>query len=169
MDAGTDPVEQGRAEKLRKQVEDARAVERHQVDLARIAAEAAARRSFREAMSQRERAELSRGRESMRAIEKDILPVLGEVALVDVKRAMLVDVLDSVVERGARVMANHLFGDLRQFFNFALAREWVDAHPLAGLTKEKIGGRQKERERYLSELAAEGKGNVVVGRFSQTA
>ncbi len=56
-----------------------------------------------------------------------------------------------MVERGARVMANHLFGDLRQFFNFALAREWVDAHPLAGLTKEKIGGRQKERERYLSE------------------
>ncbi len=99
--------------RLRKQVEDARAVERHQAELARIAAEAAARRSFREEMSQRERAELSRGRESVRAIEKDILPVLGEVALVDVKRAMLVDVLDGVVERGARVMANHLFGDLR--------------------------------------------------------
>jgi len=63
---------------------------------------------------------------------------------------MLVGILDSVVERGARVMANHLFDDLRQFFNFAIAREWIDAHPLAGLTKEKIGGRQKERDRYLS-------------------
>jgi integrase len=155
VDAGTDPVEQGRAEKLRKQVEEAQAVKRHQAELTRMAAEAAARRSFKDALSQWERAELSRrkdgGKESMRAIQKDILPVLGEVALVDVKRAMVVDVLDKVVERGARVMANHLFGDLRQFFNFALAREWVDAHPLAGLTKEKIGGRQKERERYLSE------------------
>lgn len=155
VDAGTDPVEQGRAEKLRKQVEEAQAVERHQAELARLAAEAAARRSFRDAINQWARSELARrkdgGKESMRAIEKDILPVLGEVALVDVKRAMLVDVLDKVVDRGARVMANHLFGDLRQFFNYVIARDWVEAHPLAGLTKEKIGGRQKERDRYLSE------------------
>ncbi|SDX29689.1 tyrosine-type recombinase/integrase [Thiocapsa roseopersicina] len=155
VDTGTDPVEQGRAEKLRRQVADAQAVEQHQAELSRITAEAVARRSFKEAMSQWERAELSRrkdgGKESMRAIEKDILPALGDVALVDVKRSMLVEVLDGVVERGARVMANHLFGDLRQFFNFALAREWVDVHPLAGLNKEKIGGRQKERDRYLSE------------------
>lgn len=155
VDTGTDPVEQGRAEKLRRQVADAQAVEQHQAELSRITAEAVARRSFKEAMSQWERAELSRrkdgGKESMRAIEKDILPALGNVALVDVKRSMLVEVLDGVVERGARVMANHLFGDLRQFFNFALAREWVDVHPLAGLNKEKIGGRQKERDRYLSE------------------
>ncbi len=48
-------------------------------------------------------------------------------------------------------MANHRFGDLRQFFNVAMAREWLEAHPLAGLTKEKIDGRQKERDRYLSE------------------
>lgn len=27
----------------------------------------------------------------------------------------------------------------------------MDAHPLAGLTKEKVGGRQNERDRYLSE------------------
>jgi integrase len=155
VDAGTDPVEQVRAEKLRRQVADAQAVEHHQAELSRIAAEAVARRSFKEAMRQWERAELSRrkdgGKESMRAIEKDILPALGDMALVDVKRSMLVEVLDGVVERGARVMANHLFGDLRQFFNFALAREWVDVHPLAGLNKEKIGGRQKERDRYLSE------------------
>ncbi len=155
VDTGTDPVEQGRAEKLRKQVQEAQAVGQHQAELARLAAEAAARRTFGDAIGQWERLELSRrkdgGRESMRAIRKDILPILGNVALVDLRRAMLVDVLDGVVERGARVMANHLFGDLRQFFNFAMAREWVEAHPLAGLTKEKIGGRQKERDRYLSE------------------
>jgi integrase len=87
----------------------------------------------------------------MRGIGKDVLPVLGDVALVDVSRAMLLDILDGVVGRGARVMANHLFADLRQFYNFAVAREWVEAHPLAGLSKEKIGGRQKERDRYLSE------------------
>jgi integrase len=64
---------------------------------------------------------------------------------------MLVGILDKVVERGALVMANNLFGELRQFYNFAMAREWVEGHPLAGLTKENIGGRQKERDRYLSQ------------------
>jgi len=153
--SGADPVEQSKAERLRKKVEAAQEVERQQAELLRISAEAAARRTFSDAIAQWERLELSRrkdgGAESMRAIHKDVLPVLGDVALVDVKRAMLVDILDGVVERGARVMANHLFGDLRQFYNFAMAREWVEAHPLAGLKKEKIGGRQKERDRYLSE------------------
>jgi integrase len=155
VETGADPVEQGREEKLRKKVEDFRAIERHHAELARIAAEKAARRTFSDAIEQWERLELSRrkdkGSGAMRALRKDVLPLLGDVALVDVKRSMLLGVLDVVVERGARVMANHLFGDLRQFYNFAVAREWVEAHPLAGLSKEKIGGRQKERDRYLSE------------------
>nr|VFJ45998.1 MAG: Integrase [Candidatus Kentron sp. FM]VFJ52178.1 MAG: Integrase [Candidatus Kentron sp. FM]VFK09137.1 MAG: Integrase [Candidatus Kentron sp. FM] len=155
VETGADPVEQDKADKLQKKVEAAQEVERHKAELARLAVEAATRRTFADAITQWERLELSRrkdgGREAMRAIEKDVLPILSEVALVDVTRAMLLEILDGVVGRGARLMANHLFGDLRQFFNFAVAREWVDGHPLAGLTKEKIGGRQKERDRYLSE------------------
>ena len=155
VEAGIDPIERNRAEKLGKQVETAKEIELQKAELARLAAEKAAKRTLSDAIDQWEKLELSRrkdgGKEAMRAINKDVIPALGDVALADVKRAMLVDILDGVVERGARVMANHLFGDLRQFFNFAVAREWVDAHPLAGLTKEKIGGRQKERDRYLSE------------------
>ncbi len=155
LSKGIDPIESRKAEKLESQLEQAQQIEKQKQELERLAAEAATRRTFSDAIEQWEKLELSRrkdgGTEAMRAIQKDVLPVLGEVALVDVKRAMLVDILDGVVERGARVMANHLFGDLRQFFNFAIAREWVEAHPLAGLTKEKIGGRQKERDRYLSE------------------
>jgi len=154
VDAGHDPIEQNRAARLQKRVDQAQEIERQQTEIERLAHEAATRRTLSDAIAQWEKLELSRrkdgGTEAMRAIKKDILPTLGEVALIDVKRAMLVDILDGVVERGARVMANHLFGDLRQFFNFAIAREWVEAHPLAGLTKEKIGGRQKERDRYLS-------------------
>ena len=44
-----------------------------------------------------------------------------------------------------------LFGAGQWQGDFAVTREWIDAHPLAGLSKEKIGGRQKERDRYLSE------------------
>ncbi|MBA1445999.1 MAG: tyrosine-type recombinase/integrase [Chromatiales bacterium] len=155
VEEGNDPIEQNKAVKLQKKVEVARKAENQKAELARLAAETAARRTLTEAISQWKKLELSRrkdgGKEAMRAINKDIMPILGNVALVDIRRAMLVDILDSIVERGARVMANCLFGDLRQFFNFALAREWIETHPLAGLTKEKVGGRQKERDRYLSE------------------
>ncbi|MCF6356023.1 MAG: tyrosine-type recombinase/integrase [Candidatus Polarisedimenticolaceae bacterium] len=155
LSKGIDPIETRKTEKLQSKLNQAQELEKQQQELERLALEAATRRTFSDAIAQWEKLELSRrkggGKESMRAINKDILPTLGDMALVDIKRVMLIDILDGVVERGARVMANHLFGDLRQFFNFAIAREWVDGHPLAGLTKEKIGGRQKERDRYLSE------------------
>jgi integrase len=155
LSKGVDPIETRKAKKLETQLDQAQQIERQKQEIKRLAVEAATQRTFSDAIAQWERLELSRrkdgGTEAMRAIQKDVLPVLGDVALVDIKRAMLVDILDGVVERGARVMANHIFGDLRQFYNFAVAREWVDAHPLAGLKKEKIGGRQKERDRYLSE------------------
>ena len=152
---GIDPIDARRAEKLETELDCAQRIERQKKEIERLAVEAATQRTFSDAIDQWKKLELSRrkdgGNETIRALDKDITPRLGEVALVDVKRAMLVDILDGVVERGARVMANHLFGDLRQFFNFAIAREWIDAHPLSGLSKEKIGGRQKERDRYLSE------------------
>lgn len=155
LSKGVDPIESRKTEKLATQLEQAQQIEKHKQELQRLAAEAASRRTLSDAIDQWEKLELSRrkdgGKESMRAISKDILPALGDVALIEIKKAMLVNVLDGVVGRGARVMANHLFGDLRQFFNFAIAREWIDANPLAGLTKEKIGGRQNERDRYLSE------------------
>ncbi len=152
---GIDPIETRTAAKLQTRLNQAQEINRQKQEIERLAAEAANRRTFSDALTHWEKMELSRrkdgGKEAMRAIHKDISPVFANVALVDVKRPMLLDILDGVVERGSRVMANHLFGDLRQFFNFAMAREWIDTHPLAGLTKEKIGGRQKERDRYLSE------------------
>ena len=152
---GIDPIDSRKVEKLESQLMQAQQIERQKQEIERLAAEAATQRTFASALHQWATLDLSRrkdgGREAMRAIEKDVLPQLGDIALLDVKRAMVLSVLDGVVDRGARVMANHLFSDLKQFFNFAITREWIDTHPLAGLTKDRIGGRQKERDRYLSE------------------
>lgn len=152
---GIDPIESRKSEKLERKLEQVQQIERQRQELQHLAIEAANRRTFSDAVDQWEKLELARrkdkGQETRRALQKDILPVLGATPLIDVKRALLVAVLDDVVARGARTMANHLFADLRQFFTFAIARDWVEVHPLMGLTKEKIGGRQKERERYLSE------------------
>jgi len=145
---GIDPIDARKAKRAQTKLDHAQKIG-HQ------AGEAASKRTFADAIAQWENLELSlrkdNGRETMRAIQKDVTPILSDIALIDVTRTMLVDILDRVVERGARVMANHLFADLRQFFNFAIAKKWVEVSPLSGLTKEKIGGRQKERDRYLSE------------------
>ncbi|RLB67966.1 MAG: site-specific integrase [Deltaproteobacteria bacterium] len=150
-DEGLDPIDHRRLGKLQERIKQAEGLQAYQVKLASLNH----RRTLSESIRQWEKLELSRrkdkGAEAIRAINKDVLPALGSMALKDISRSMILDVLDEVVGRGARVMANHLFGDLRQFYNYATAREWIDIHPLVGITKENVGGRQKERDRYLSE------------------
>jgi integrase len=165
LSKGIDPIEARKAEKLESRLEQAKQIEARKEELERLAAEAASRRTLSIAIDQWAKQELSRrkdrGEEALRSITKDILPAIGEVSLAEISRSMLVEILDKVVDRGAPVMANHLFGDLRQFFNYAMAREWIETHPLAGLQKENIGGRQRERERYLSESEI----IALIGRF----
>ena len=155
VESGIDPVEQNRSAKLQKQVEVAQEIERHNEELARIAAEEATQRTFADALKQWKKLELVRrrdgGAEVVRAFQKDVFPTLEHVALIDIKRSMLLDIFDQIVERGSSVMANHLFGDLRQLFDFAVTREWIDSNPLNGISKDKIGRPPKERDRYLSE------------------
>lgn len=150
-ESGQDPIELRRTEKIKNKIIQVEETNKLQQEFASLSN----RRTFVDAIAHWHKFELCRrkdlGLESMRGINKDVIPVVGNMPLEDVSRPMLLDVFDKVVERGAKVMANHLYGDLRQFYNYALNREWVDKHPLIGLTKEKIGGRQKERDRYLTE------------------
>lgn len=152
---GIDPIDSRHEKIVATQLAKAQREETYKAELNRIATEEAQKRTFGEALAKWARQELSRrkdnGKEALRGLTKDVIPKLGNVALVDIKRSMLIDILDDVVNRGANVMANHLLSDLKQFFTFAITREWIEAHPLIGIKKEKIGGRQKERDRYLSE------------------
>ena len=113
------------------------------------------RRTFGQAVERWAELELSAGRkdggaECMRSLGKDVLPKLGTRPLDEVRRGDLVDILDGIVSRGSRVQANHVFGDLKQFFNWCEARDWIERHPLRGVSKERIGGRETERDRVLS-------------------
>ena len=153
--AGIDPVLSTQTQKLKARLELESEHERAREELKRLAQEAASRRTLKKAVEEWHLIELAsrkdRGASAMRMLQKDVLPVLGDLSLVDVKRAQLMDILYGVVRRDARVVANHMLTDLKQFFNFAVTREWVESHPLAGVRKEKVGGRQPERKRSLSE------------------
>lgn len=154
VEDGIDPVDQRNLERSQHRLDIAQAEQRHREELARIEAEKALTRTFHDSVEKWAIQALAhrsdQGAESLRAIHKDITPALGNVPLADITRASIVDQLDQVVQRGSKVMANHLFADLRQFLNFAVTREWIAVSPLAGVKRSQIGGKPVERDRVLS-------------------
>lgn len=143
---GIDPLEEREAEaKRRAEAEKAEA---------EAAAAKAARLDVQSLFDRWERLELSgrkdKGAEVRRCFEKDIFPKLGEMPAEDVTRAMIATTLDKVTERGARIVARNLLGDLRQMFGFAIKRGYVENDPTSHLKRDDFG-KKTERERVLSE------------------
>lgn len=91
-----------------------------------------------------------KGAEARRSFAKDVFPKLGDVPAADVTRAMVVGVLDTVVERGAPIVARNLMGNIRQMFGYAIEREIVAKDPTSRLKRDNFG-KKVERERTLSE------------------
>jgi integrase len=75
--------------------------------------------------------------------------VWGGKKLAEIKRGDVRDVIETVKKR-APIHANRTFAYIRQAFNFALDREWIDSNPCAGIHK-RIRTEEKERRRVLSE------------------
>lgn len=109
------------------------------------------------------------GKEVRRGFEKDVLPKLGKLPAEDVKRKHIAAVLDAVVERGARIVARNLLGDIRQMFGFAISRGDLEYDPTSHMKRDDYG-RKKERERVLSEAEISGLCKVMPkARMSNTA
>lgn len=112
------------------------------------------RMTVRDLFDRWERIELSArkdgGKEVRRCFEKDVLSVIGDLAALDVRRANIAAILDSVVERDARILARNLLGDLRQMFGFAVKRDLIEHDPTSHLKRNDYGTKV-ERERVLSE------------------
>ena len=89
--------------------------------------------------------------EVTRSFKKDVLPVIGSRAAESVRRGDIAALLDTVVNRGAPIVANHLLGDLKQMFGFAITRNYLDADPTSHLRKADFGGKAKERDRVLND------------------
>lgn len=86
-----------------------------------------------------------------RAFDKDVLPRMGEMPLSMVRRAHIMELLDSVLARGANRMAGILLADMRQMFRYGVMREYLIADPTMWISKAGIGGVSKERKRVLGE------------------
>ncbi len=143
LDRGVDPVE-----------EQARAAEAARAEEARLQQEIASRRTFAAAVDAWATYQLAtrkdKGVEARRILNKDVLVILGDRDLTAVTKGDLVACLDPIVARGARRLANICLRELKQFFHWCEAREWVVRSPLLGVEKKHVGGEEVERDRVLS-------------------
>lgn len=92
-----------------------------------------------------------KGAEVRRMFEKDVLPLLGNLAVTEVKKGHITEVTDALLARGVNRMAKLIFSLMRQMFRFAVDRDLIENDPTASIRKAKIGGKDIERDRVLSD------------------
>lgn len=79
-----------------------------------------------------------------------VFPKLGNLPFALVRRADVLAILDGLKSAGKLRTANVLLADLKQLFRFAVDREIIDVSPIERIKKEKVGGKDVERDRRLS-------------------
>lgn len=92
-----------------------------------------------------------KGDEINRAFQKDVLPYIGNIQLSEVRKGHIAAILDRIVDRGSKRMANRILTDLRQLFGFAISRDLMEIDPTARLKKSDFGGKEIPRERHLTQ------------------
>lgn len=82
--------------------------------------------------------------------ENNVKKILGNKPINSVSRSDVSTLLQSVVDRGAPIMANRLLTDLKILFGFAVEHGYIESNVLQALTKKYVGGKEKPRDRVLS-------------------
>jgi integrase len=91
------------------------------------------------------------GKEIRRMFEKDVLPVIGDLSVADVRKGHITEITDALLLRGVNRMAKLILALVRQMFRYAVDRDIIEFDPTASIRKAKIGGKSVERDRVLSE------------------
>jgi integrase len=84
-----------------------------------------------------------------RVLDVDVLPIWKGRDARTIKPREVVELLDGIVQRGSRVMANRVAGVLSQMFRFGVHRDLVEASPVQLLYRP--GGRERPKDRTLSD------------------
>ena len=83
-----------------------------------------------------------------RMLHLDVVPRWGRRKVHQVSRADVVDLLDSIVDRGAPISANRTFSVIRRMFRWAQSRDVVSQNPCEGVERPAAENR---RDRTLSD------------------
>ena len=88
------------------------------------------------------------GAEDERMINKDLLPAWGTLPSKDITRRMVIELLDSIKDRGAPIQANRVLSLIKRMFNFGFARDLVEHNP----TFKVRPGKENTRQRVLTDV-----------------
>lgn len=91
------------------------------------------------------------GKEVYRMFHKDVLPIIGNLAAEDIKKAHIVSITNALIERNVPRMAKVILSLMRQMFRFAQDQDIVENDPTSSIRKSKIGGRDVIRDRILTD------------------
>ncbi len=81
-------------------------------------------------------------------LRRDVLPFWTTRPVREITRQDVIELIDRVADRGARIHANRVLAAVRVLFNWALSRGVIEASPIAGV---KAPSAEMVRERVLSE------------------
>ena len=81
-------------------------------------------------------------------LEKDALPRFGKRKAKDINRRDIITMLDEIVARGAPIQANRTLEIIRKLFNWAVARDILDANPCYRVSKP---SNENRSDRVLTE------------------
>jgi integrase len=144
-----------RERQKQKQLEERAALERQQAELARELARQQALVTVRDLFERWAATDLKNrkdgGKEIRRMFEKDVLPMIGPLAVAEVRKGHITEITDALLLRGVNRMAKLILSLVRQMFRFAVDRDIIEFDPTASIRKAKIGGKPVERDRVLSE------------------
>jgi integrase len=86
-----------------------------------------------------EKAALRSKAEIERRLRKNVVPVIGEVKLGELRRRDVRNVTDAILRRGRKVEATRVFEDVRAMVRWAVENEYLEANPLDGMSKPAEG------------------------------
>lgn len=90
--------------------------------------------------------------EISRMFNKDVLPVLGDLFVEDVRKGHVALVVDKLKQRRVDHLARNILKLIRQMFRFAVTRDLIEFDPTANLSVAKMTTTPTERDRTLSEV-----------------
>ncbi len=87
-------------------------------------------------------------KERIRALEADVLPMLEDCPVEEISKRDVIDVIDAIANRGARIHADHVGAYISAIFNWGIDEQLCEINPAYRIRKR---GNAKPRERVLDD------------------
>lgn len=83
-----------------------------------------------------------------RLLRRDVVPAFQGLQIEAIRKRDIIQLLDSIADRGSPVMANRTLASMRRLFRWAVERDLLDVDPSAGIGKRNV---ERSRDRVLSD------------------